>query len=70
MELPETALTRDWGRWVEVRDEAVGGGMGEGSRRWPLEWDEFSVEACEVWLLPWAAASGRRCPLLLLLVVP
>jgi hypothetical protein len=32
--------------------------MGEGSRRWPVE--EFNVDDCDVWLLPWAAASGRR----------
>lgn len=32
-EFPETALTRDCGRCWEVMDEAVGGGMGEGSRR-------------------------------------
>ena len=43
------ALTLDWGRCCEWSDEEVGGGMGEGSRRWAVK--EFSVEACDVWLL-------------------
>jgi hypothetical protein len=52
-----SSLTLDCGRW-EVTVEAVGGGMGEGRSLWPL--DEFSVDDCEVWTLPWVAASGRR----------
>ena len=32
-ERPETTLTLEWGRCCEDCDEAVGGGMGEGSRR-------------------------------------
>ena len=51
-EPPDWALTLDWGRCSdEVRDEAVGGGMGEGSSL--LAEDEVSVGDCCSW------ASGR-----------
>ena len=30
-EMPETTLTREWGRCCEDCEEALGGGMGEGS---------------------------------------
>jgi hypothetical protein len=42
-EFLDTALTLDCGRCWEVTDEAVGGGMGEGSSRLPLF--EVKVEA-------------------------
>jgi hypothetical protein len=34
-DVADTALMRDWGRWCEFAEEAVGGGMGEG-RSWLL----------------------------------
>jgi hypothetical protein len=64
-ELPETALTRDCGRLCELTEEAVGGGMGEGSS-WPLL--VLEKEGC-VWVLPWAD-SGLRKGAVLLLAVP
>jgi hypothetical protein len=55
-EFPETALTLDCGRLCELTDEAVGGGMGEGSS-WPLL--VLLKEGC-VWVLPWADSGLRK----------
>jgi hypothetical protein len=49
-------LTRDCGRCCECDDEAVGGGMGEGSS-WLLA--VLEKEGC-VWVLPWAESGLRK----------
>jgi hypothetical protein len=63
-ELPDTALMRDCGRCCELTDEAVGGGMGEGSRPVLLVLEK---EGC-VWELPWAESGLRKGALVLVLV--
>jgi hypothetical protein len=70
-ELPDTALTLDCGRWCEFTEEAVGGGMGEGSSWLPLlVLLELENEAC-VWVLPWAESGLRKGALgAVLLAVP
>jgi hypothetical protein len=55
-EAADTALTRDCGRCCECDDEAVGGGMGEGSS-WLLA--VLEKEGC-VWVLPWAESGLRK----------
>lgn len=66
-ELPDTALTLDCGRWCEFTEEAVGGGMGEGSSWLLLELEKDGW----VWVLPWADPGLRKGALgVLLLAVP
>jgi hypothetical protein len=55
-EAPETALTRDCGRCCELADEAVGGGMGEGSSWLLLVLEKEGW----VWVLPWADSGLRK----------
>jgi hypothetical protein len=55
-EFLETALTLDCGRCCDFTDEAVGGGMGEGSRRLLLVLEKEGC-VCE---LPWADSGLRK----------
>jgi hypothetical protein len=52
---------RDWGRWCELTEEAVGGGMGEGSSWLLLVLEKEGW----VWVLPWADSGLRKGALLL-----
>lgn len=55
-EFPDTALTLDCGRLCELAEEAVGGGIGEGSS-WLLL--VLEKDGC-VWVLPWADPGLKK----------